>query len=111
MSKTITRTELQQAIEAGTAVVVETLGPMYYASGHLPGAVNIPHTDVAELAPSLLPDKDAAIVTYCSNEQCRNSEIARAQLTAMGYTNVRKYAEGKQDWEAAGLPLEVAATA
>jgi hypothetical protein len=24
----------------------------------------------------------------------------------MGYTNVRKYADGKQDWEAAGLPLE-----
>lgn len=24
----------------------------------------------------------------------------------MGYGNVRKYAEGKQDWEAAGLPLE-----
>jgi len=23
------------------------------------------------------------------------------------YTDVRKYAEGKQDWEAAGLPLEV----
>ena len=24
----------------------------------------------------------------------------------MGYTNVREYAEGKQDWIAAGLPAE-----
>jgi hypothetical protein len=29
----------------------------------------------------------------------------------MGYTNVRKYAEGKQDWQEAGLPLEVPAGA
>jgi len=29
----------------------------------------------------------------------------------MGYTNVRKYAEGKQDWEAAGLPLETGSRA
>jgi hypothetical protein len=28
----------------------------------------------------------------------------------MGYTNVRKYAEGKEDWEAAGLLLETGAT-
>ena len=27
---------------------------------------------------------------------------------AMGYTNVRKYAEGKQDWQDAGLPLDTA---
>jgi rhodanese-related sulfurtransferase len=27
----------------------------------------------------------------------------------MGYTNVRKYAEGKQDWIDAGLPLETRA--
>jgi rhodanese-related sulfurtransferase len=108
---TITRTELQAAIESGDVVVVETLGPQYYEDGHLPGAINIPHTEVAELAPQLLPDRDAAIVTYCSNTACRNSEIARAQLTAMGYANVRKYAEGKDDWREAGLPLQAGVTA
>jgi rhodanese-related sulfurtransferase len=50
-------------------------------------------------------------VTYCSNTACRNSEAAANQLAAMGYTNVRKYAEGKQDWQEAGLPLEVPAGA
>jgi rhodanese-related sulfurtransferase len=106
MADTITREELQAAIADGTVVVVETLGPMYYNSGHLPGAINIPHTEVAELAPELLPDRDAAIVTYCSNEACQNSSVALHQLRSMGYTNVRKYPAGKQDWEAAGLPLE-----
>ena len=106
MTNTITRDELRDAIEAGSVTVVETLGAPYYEDAHLPGAINIPHTEVTELAGSLLPDKDAAIVTYCSNTACRNSEVAALQLGKLGYTNVRKYAEGKQDWREAGLPLE-----
>jgi rhodanese-related sulfurtransferase len=111
MSQVITRDELQAAIEAGTVTVVETLGPMYYENGHLPGAVNLPHTEVDALADALLPDKDAAIVTYCSNELCRNSSIVQAQLLARGYTDVRKYTEGKDDWIAGGLPLEAGVAA
>jgi len=106
MTALITRDELRGEIEAGTVVVVETLGPIYYERAHLPGAINIPHTEVRELAPELLPDKQAAIVTYCSNTACANCEIAANELGALGYTNVRKYAEGKQDWAGAGLPVE-----
>jgi rhodanese-related sulfurtransferase len=111
MAPTITRDELRAAIDDGSVVVVETLGPMYYESGHLPGAINVPHTEVAALADALLPDKDAAIVTYCSNAACQNSSVVQAQLLARGYTDVRKYAEGKEDWSAAGLPLETGAVA
>ena len=103
---TITRDELRALIDAGDVTVVDTLGPQHYDDAHLPGAINIPHTEVARLAPELLPDKDAAIVTYCSNTACRNSDVALAQLRSMGYTNVRRYVDGKQDWAEAGLPLE-----
>ena len=105
MSNHITRDELVELIDGNAVVVVETLAAPYYESGHLPGAINIPHTEVRERAAALLPDKDAAIVTYCSNTACPNSGIAQAQLRKLGYTNVRKYAEGKQDWQEAGLPL------
>jgi rhodanese-related sulfurtransferase len=105
MTDHITRDELHELMETGAVTVVETLAAPYFESGHLPGAINIPHTEVEALAPRLLGDKDAAIVTYCSNTACPNSGVALAQLRKLGYTNVRKYAEGKQDWEAAGLPL------
>jgi rhodanese-related sulfurtransferase len=111
MSDLITREELRIEMVRGDVTVVETLGPLYYDDAHIPGAINVPHTEVRRLAPSLLPDKDAAIVTYCSNTDCRNSQIALDQLRAMGYTNVRKYFEGKQDWIEAGLPVESAVTA
>jgi len=104
---TISRAELRDLIEANAAVtVVEALPAEYYEAAHLPGAINIPHTEVRDLAPALLPDKDAAIVVYCANLPCPNSGIAAQVLTKLGYTNVRDYAEGKYDWREAGLPLE-----
>lgn len=106
MAKTVTREELRDAIADGNVTVIETLRAEHFAQGHLPGAIHIHFEQIAEQAPAALPDKDAAIVTYCSNLACRNSELAANQLVAMGYSNVRKYAEGKEDWQEAGLPLE-----
>ncbi len=79
MAETITRDELRRAIEGEEVVVVETLGPSYYAQGHLPGAINIPHTQVDELARTLLPDRGAAIVTYWKGAGGKQSPIRMIQ--------------------------------
>ncbi|MBX6721619.1 MAG: rhodanese-like domain-containing protein [Dactylosporangium sp.] len=106
MVELITREELQAEIKAGTVTVVDALGGDYYAKQHLPGAVPLVEAEVAERAAKLLPDKSAAIVTYCSNPACPNSQRVAERLIALGYTNVRKYREGIEDWAAAGLPVE-----
>jgi rhodanese-related sulfurtransferase len=106
---TISRAQLEQAIDAREVILVETLRTEHFEEGHLPGAIHIHFEAITEMARELLPDKDAAIVTYCSDAACQNSAIAAEQLTAMGYRNVRKYAGGKQDWHEAGLPLEASA--
>jgi rhodanese-related sulfurtransferase len=64
--------------------------------------------DVPTRAAKLLPDPAAAIVTYCSNPACPNSGQVAKALAALGYTNVRKYREGIEDWVAGGLPVESA---
>lgn len=105
--KEIGREELRARLDGGEdVVVVETLGPKYYEDAHLPGAINIPHTEVDELAPRLLPDKSAHIVVYCSNRSCQNSPQAARRLVALGYENIYDYEEGKQGWISAGLPTE-----
>lgn len=106
MTTLISRTDLQAAIEAGSVVPVDALPESYYAQQHLPGALNLVADDVEARAATLLPDKNAAIVTYCSNTACPNSGQVAAKLESLGYSNVRKYAEGIQDWVEAGLPTE-----
>lgn len=106
MTTRITRGELRSAIDAGTVTVVDALGGEYYARQHLPGAIALVEAEVADRAAELLPDRNATIVTYCSNPACPNSGRVADRLSALGYTDVRKYAEGIEDWVAAGLPTE-----
>jgi rhodanese-related sulfurtransferase len=106
MTALISRDELKTAIDAGTVTVVDALGGDYYAKQHLPGAVALAPGDVDALAFSVLPERDAAIVTYCTGPSCPNSGQVADRLTALGYGNVRKYREGIEDWTTAGLPTE-----
>ena len=111
MTVLITRDELRAAIDAGAVTVVDALPASYYDQQHLPGAVNLFVDEARARAAEVLPDKDAAIVAYCSNDTCPNSEGVARVLTSLGYANVRKYREGIQDWVEAGLPTESTASA
>ncbi|GAA0936746.1 rhodanese-like domain-containing protein [Nonomuraea longicatena] len=106
MTALITREELLTAVEAGTVTVVDTLGGQNYAQQHLPGALELVPGDVDARAAAVLPDREALIVTYCTGPACPNSGQVADRLTALGYTRVRKYREGIEDWVAAGLPTE-----
>ena len=112
MVSKITLEGLRAELDSGARVtLVEALSEPYYRKQHLPGAVNIPHDRVDELAATRLPDKDASIVVYCANGPCQNSGIAAQRLMELGYRDVRDYHEGKQEWIEAGLPTESGRTA
>ena len=106
MTALINREQLRTEIEAGAVTVVDALGGEYYAKQHLPGAIPLVENDVADQAAALLPNNAAPIVTYCSSPSCPNSQRVADRLAALGYTNVRKYREGIEDWTTAGLPTE-----
>ncbi len=64
---TISREDLKAKIDRGdNFILIETLPVEYYRHSHLPGAVNLPPDHIKELAPTLLPDKEADIVVYCA---------------------------------------------
>jgi rhodanese-related sulfurtransferase len=104
----ITADELREMIERGDDfVLVDALAPMVYAHSHLPGAINLPPSAVdATRCAKRMPDLDTEIVVYCSNEHCDDSVATAERLRALGYTNVRHYAGGKDEWRERGFALE-----
>lgn len=66
-----------------------------YAGGHIPGAILIPHDDIANQAEEALTDKDQLILVYCRSGN-RSRQAAEA-LVELGYTNVVDFG-GINDW-------------
>ena len=68
MAEIISRDELKGKIDRGDDFkLVEALAEDHYKEWHLPGAINVPNDRVRELAPKMLPDKNADIVVYCGS--------------------------------------------
>ncbi len=88
-------------------VLVDAHGPPYFASGHIPGAVNIPPHDVIRLASERIGDTRAAVVVYGAASSA-NARIVADQLLAVGYVDVSLYEDGLEGWIAAGLPTDAA---
>ena len=86
-------------------VLVDALGPPYFQTIHLPGAINIPPHKVVTLAPTALPDKSAQIVVY-ANGSSSNAAIVLQQLARLGYRDLSLYVDGIEGWMAAGLPVD-----
>ena len=106
MDTEIARDELKQKLDHPKKfALIEALPAENYQYAHLPGAINLPPDQVRTLAPQLLPQKDAEVIVYCAGAICHSSEGVARELTEMGYSNVRRYVGGKQDWIDAGLPI------
>ncbi|MBX6354709.1 MAG: rhodanese-like domain-containing protein [Micromonosporaceae bacterium] len=107
MFQSISRSDLQAAINTRSVTIVDALPPRAYRRRHLPDAVNLAAEDIDRVA-EVLPDKAAAIVVYSTDEACtRGPELAQL-LESLGYRNIRIYAGGIEDWAGAGLPVSAA---
>ena len=77
---------LKEVQSTAGAILVDVRNSDEFASGHIPGAVNISVDRIFDIA-SLTGDKDAPIYTYCLTG--RRSGRAVAALKSAGYTNVK----------------------
>ena len=103
----LTAQALMQKIKSGhPPIIVDVLGASSYNAKHLKGAISIPYNKVEELAPQVLPDKNAEIVVYCAGYLCGASLTAAKSFKGLGYTNVHDFKGGLQEWAAHKLPFE-----
>ena len=66
-----------------------------FDQGHIPGATQISHEEIAEKAEDVLTDKNQLILVYCRSG--RRSKIAAEALVELGYTNIKEFG-GIIDW-------------
>ena len=85
-------------------VVLDVRTPDEYAGGHIPGAINVPHTELGERLASLDLPVDAEIVVHC--ERGGRAAAAEEILREAGYTDIRDLEGHMQAWRAAGHPVE-----
>jgi rhodanese-related sulfurtransferase len=76
----------KKMIDAGGVTIVDVRRADEYASGHLPGAINVPNESIASAQPADLPDTSATLVVYCRTGV--RSKQASDKLVAMGYEAV-----------------------
>ncbi|MBV8044530.1 metalloregulator ArsR/SmtB family transcription factor [Pluralibacter sp.] len=101
--KSVSRNELLNRLSDGDVTLLDVRPHEEYRSGHLPGAINIPVTEI-EGRLAELPRK-REIVAYCRGPYCILSLDAMTLLSEKGYT-VRCLEDGFPEWKAAGLEVQ-----
>ena len=101
----ITQRELMQRLDMNEApLIIDVRRTDEFAAGHVPGAVNIPHSEIAAHLDELRGNRHKELVVYC--ESGRRAAIAQGILEKAGFTKVRHLQGDMQSWRNRGLPHE-----
>jgi rhodanese-related sulfurtransferase/DNA-binding transcriptional ArsR family regulator len=100
----VSRSELSRRMKKGLVTVLDVRPEDEFGQGHLPGAVNVPLSQLKRWIHRL--HKTTEIVAYCRGPYCVLSFEAVAQLRVSGF-RARRLEDGFPEWRAAGLPVEI----
>ncbi|MGJ7439921.1 rhodanese-like domain-containing protein [Aquipuribacter sp. MA13-6] len=78
-----------------------------WEQGHVPGAVHLPLTELADRLDELPPPAaDPDLVVHCWGPGCNGSTKAALLLARAGYASVREMIGGFEYWAREGLAVE-----
>ena len=96
--------ELMQRLDMHDApLILDVRRPDEFAAGHIPGAFNIPHTEIGDHLHELGSNLDSEVVVYC--ESGRRAAIAAGILEKAGFTRIRHLQGDMKSWRERSLPM------
>jgi len=104
----VAQDELFLRMREGQVLVLDVRPEAEYAAAHIPGAVSMPHDQLAARLAELPNGTD--IVAYCRGRYCVFAPAAVRLLRAHGFP-ARPLEGGLPGWRMAGLPVTAAASA
>ncbi len=103
---TINTLGLKTLIDTGAAsILLDARSGKFDDGKRIPGAKSLNADSKPEEVFKVLPDKEALIVTYCSNLKCPASHKLYTHLKSLGYKNLIEYPEGIKGWIDAGYTV------
>ena len=101
----ITQQQLLERLETNTApLLLDVRKPEEFAAGHIPKAINIPHTELDKHVDKLRDDINNEVVVYC--ETGRRAGIAQDILKQAGFTKVLHLQGDMKAWREHDLPTD-----
>ena len=97
------KNEIEAALAKPNAVILDVRSPKEFASGHVPGAINLPVKDVSSKVESVIKDKDTTIIVHCA-AGVRSGRATKA-MQKLGYKNIVDAKNPKAVADAKGVPL------
>jgi 3-mercaptopyruvate sulfurtransferase SseA len=103
--------EFRKVVASKQSLILDARPEIFYRLGHVPGALSLPREDFekayARLRASLERNgKNAGIVVYCSDISCEDSKLVQEALLRLGYSDVKLFAGGWEEWTGERLPEE-----
>jgi len=106
-AKTISTEELQQRLQQSNSLHFwNVLTDGYFKGEMIPGSRRVPVDTIGREATEAQSAKGEEIIVYCGGPKCPQSLQAAQKLRDLGYTNVRAYEGGLEEWKNAGNKIE-----
>ena len=101
----ITIDELKAMMDKNAVLVLDVRDPASYATGHIPGAVNVDYTQILKQAKRFAGEK-RTIVAYCACANEMTAARAAVDLAASGISGAKALIGGWNEWVARGEAVE-----
>jgi rhodanese-related sulfurtransferase len=89
---------------ATSAMVINVLDRKYAEDCRIKGSIAVPLNELEKFVESM--PRETQIIVYCARYTCPLSREAYKKLQQLGFTNIKAYEGGMQEWLAKKLPHE-----
>ena len=96
---------LQRKASGENFLILDARPAAPYNAEHIAGAIDVPESDLAAIAPTLPRDRPLLVYCTCSDEGL-SLTVAGMLHDQYGFTNLQVILGGLGAWKAAGLPTQ-----